>query len=207
MSSHEDWRKPIADAEALIRKAVSQAAMSGDWSVVERLADIARTLKSFEVSEQSVPTSSPLVERDVGKKPIQLDRDNRKPRKSPKRSKRRGAYPKYAREGTALIRASWSKTKKAEYRQRCPNEVIEQLQGVLSSLTASATFRIEDHLPLAGATGDYPNYQVYIAMAWLKDAGLVIQRQRGVYAVHSRANLSQWSVLFEQIDEIEEADA
>jgi hypothetical protein len=96
-------------------------------------------------------------------------------------------YPKFFRRGKELVKVGWSKTDRDEYIHRSPRRVVDALVGAIKQLgTRGKLFTSEDFLPLKDPDdgSDFPPYQGYLAMVWLKQLGLVEQHgRRGGYSL------------------------
>ena len=101
---------------------------------------------------------------------------------SPRR-RRKGAYPKFRREGQNIVKTGWSKAGKKEYQHKAPKGVLDVLVKKLETLGKSGrTFTMEQVLPLRDTDGnEVPPYQAYVWLAWLRSTGLVKQHGRKGY--------------------------
>lgn len=95
-------------------------------------------------------------------------------------------YPRFERDGDKLVKVGWSKKNKAAYEHRAPREAVIAFARHLSgSVQAGKLFAVEDLLPvpdLAGG-GELPAYQVYLALAWLRQVGAIDKRGRDGYVL------------------------
>jgi len=100
-------------------------------------------------------------------------------------SKKR-AYPRFHVENEQLVKTGWSKKAKKEYVHKLPREVYEQLLDVISEYAAktSGPFPADD-IVRAGAEQEepIPGYQVYLALAFLQQEGIVHKDGRRGYTV------------------------
>lgn len=119
------------------------------------------------------------------------------------RRTKRQAYPKFIRRGDRLVKVGWSKSQKREYEHKAPQHAVFAFAHHLRNNTRDGKiFKVEPLLPVPDNQdgGELPAYQAYLALAWLRDAGLVEKRGRDGYSA-SHADLTdkkitqQWNVL------------
>jgi hypothetical protein len=90
-------------------------------------------------------------------------------------------YPRFMRRGDELVKIAWSKSDQAEYQHRAPRRAVEAVVARLNALGVSGSaFGSEDLSPLKDVKsgGIFPTYQIFVALAWLRKLGLVIQEGR-----------------------------
>ena len=140
---------------------------------VKELADQAQALRASDRPEPPPPAAA-------GRKPEPLSAG--RAAGTPRR-RRKGAYPKFRREGQNIVKTGWSKAGKKEYQHKAPRAVLDVLVTKLETLGKSGrTFTMEQVLPLRDTDGnEVPPYQVYVWMAWLRSTGLVKQHGRKGY--------------------------
>jgi hypothetical protein len=115
----------------------------------------------------------------------------RKQRAKARKKRKASPYPKFFREGNALLKLGWSRKSKAEYEHRAPCEAVlavaERVAEVASRGAAVTTsrFTVEDLGEVRAAQGDEPisSCQVYLCIAWFRRAGLVVQHGRRGYSL------------------------
>lgn len=173
----------LKQCEAELRKLAADALVEGDDSNSERIADWARTLKAMAAGSNGTPVTGLPVLVPSG------SNLRRRPRPSP------DEYPKFFRRGDELVKVGWSRTERKEYYHRAPRAAIDALVAVVQQIGARGKiFTSDDFLPLKDSAdgSDFPAYQPYVAMAWLKQLGLVHQHgRRGGYSlVRDRATES-----------------
>jgi len=99
-------------------------------------------------------------------------------------------YPKFLREGNALLKLGWSKKGRSEYEHRAPREAV---MAVAERITEVASrqhrFTVEDLGEVRVARGEQPisGCQVYLCIAWFRRAGLVVQHGRRGYSLPGAA--------------------
>jgi hypothetical protein len=129
------------------------------------------------------------------------------PRKRPEGRRRKGAYPRFIRDGDRLVKVGWSKKEQAEYQHRAPKQAVDALMTALARL-GDKEFSMAALLPIVNEQGEeIPSYQAYLALAWLRSWGGVRRESRGDYSVHPERLLgsevtAQWQALPEWDPEV-----
>ena len=168
----------LSVCELKLREALAEAASSGDYEAVAKIAAWARIVSDLAApsgSDQSMPPAAPSPDGAV------LTR--------PKRSQ--AGYPRFVRTEDALAKIGWSKADRSEYQHKAPATILPVLVGALATRAKGGrVFPLEKLLPLRTAEGEVPGYQVYVWLAWLRTAGLVQQRGRQGYTVENPAGLA-----------------
>jgi hypothetical protein len=102
-------------------------------------------------------------------------------------------YPQFARDGERLVKIAWSKRDRAEYEHRAPRQVVQTLiDAVHKKKGEGKLFEVADILPIKDSVTrqEVPSYQAYLALAWLRHAGLVSKKGRDGYVLKSAATSS-----------------
>jgi hypothetical protein len=104
----------------------------------------------------------------------------------------RASFPKFERDRDRLIKIGWSKKDKQVYEHRAPREAVSRVfADLMERSESSGQFRMEEVLPIKNADGaDIPSYQVYLALAWLRDAGAIERRGNDGYVPRLSATKS-----------------
>jgi hypothetical protein len=193
----------VGDAENNLKKLLAETATGGDYSLVVRLAGWAHRLSDL-LSEivKAAPAgtaSSDLSIPDAGKhQPLQS---------SPvlQKTRRASEYPKFRRDADTLVKIGWSKTQKSEYEHKAPVGVLTDLVAAISAFAGrKIPFAMETIMPLKSPRdgGAYPDYQVYLCLAWLRAQHLVIQHGRQGYTITPKIDLiSKTRELFARLPE------
>jgi hypothetical protein len=107
----------------------------------------------------------------------------------PRGSSRRDQYPRFLRDGNRLVKLAWSKKERAPYEHRAPREVVQALvDAVQRRKGENKLFQASDVMPLKNSMRDeYPSYQSYLALNWLRDAGVISKRGREGYVLRPNA--------------------
>ena len=98
---------------------------------------------------------------------------------------RRSAYPQFMRDGDKLVKVAWSKKERRPYEHRAPRAIIQALlDAVRKHKGDGKLFDATDVLPLLAENGEeYPSYQSYLALAWLRQVGIVTKKGREGYII------------------------
>ena len=205
-------------AEQRLRDLITQAAARAEYDALPKLADWAKQLNTLLLGAPGVPTAEledQAVEfgRDEEKPERKTaaivvaraaPRGGRAPspppaatRKSPDtRRKKKDEYPKFRRDGETLVKIGWSKSDRSTYEHRAPRRVIKVLVAALNRVGDKGTrFTMDSVLPLRDPDEktDIPDYQVYLALAWLRATKLLTQHGRQGYSLLPEQDLVQES--------------
>jgi hypothetical protein len=99
----------------------------------------------------------------------------------PSRTPKRQVYPQYFREANRLVKRAWSKKERQPYEHKAPREIVDVLlQEVQRRKGHQRPFEAADVMPLVKGNGEeYPSYQSYLALGWLRQAGAVTKGRQG----------------------------
>lgn len=102
---------------------------------------------------------------------------------------RRGEYPRFLRDSDRLVKVAWSKKERKPYEHRAPQAIIQTLiDAVRKRKGEGKLFEAVDVLPLATANGEeYPSYQSYLVLGWLRHVGIVAKKGREGYILRPGA--------------------
>ncbi len=168
-------RRAYADA-AMLLEAASQIQQIGQNTGLNPAPDL-----------HSVPTNTNGSERSV------VPKVPSKPAAAVGRKPRKANYPQFFRNGDTLIKVGWSKTEGAEYEHKCPKRVLDAFVTELVRITGSGKrFTMDSVLPLRDPdTGaEFSAYQPYLALAFLRQSGLVEQHGRSGYSIPKAKTLA-----------------
>jgi hypothetical protein len=167
----------LAKTEAALRTLVSEAATAGDYSAVVQITAWARAVGEIV---------KPAVRHSVVMSFANHGDSNRaaQPRRVPP-EKTRDAYPYFFRQGDRLIRVAWSRREKKEYEHRAPYAALRGLCGAMATAGDDGRiFTTDQILPIhEDDDSEVPSYQAYVAIAFLKQAGLIDQHGRQGYSI------------------------
>jgi hypothetical protein len=177
----EAARLAVLECQARVWELVRDAAERRDGNAVIELTELAGSL--------GLLVDAPLHEADqvsdAAREPHPTEKCSRKARRS------RKDYPRFQRTKTDLVKIGWSKTRKAEYQHRAPWTLATQVFDTVESLGAKGKrFTGEQLLNSIGEKHDAPSYQIYLVLAWLRDAKVVTQIGRQGYRVVSKGRVA-----------------
>ena len=137
-----------------------------------------------ESDAEAVETSSSALDQT---KLRALERGSPKQETHAKSSK----YPLFFRDDSRLFKVGWSKKNKDEYVHRVPKDVVLAFAEHLDrSVEAGALFEIESLFPVSTKSSkQVPSYQVYVVVAWLRDADVIDKKGRDGYVILEKSKL------------------
>lgn len=95
---------------------------------------------------------------------------------------RHRTLPRFERDRDRLVKVSWSKRAKAEYEHRAPRDVVLLLlEAIRRTKGEGALFETPVILPLVDNGREIPSYQAYLALAWLREEGIIKKKGRNGY--------------------------
>lgn len=154
----------LANCEAELRLQVGAAAQDGDYEAVLRLTRWAQTVSELGHDDKRPNALSPAPTRKA---------------RSTKKD-----YPLFAKSDLSLIKIGWSKKTKTEYEHRAPLELIEKLADAAMAVGARGrVFQLDALARAADGADAKPGYQLYLIVAWWRDAGLIDQHGRKGYSI------------------------
>lgn len=167
----------IRRCESELRALVAKAADDGDYAAVIEITAWAKQLAELATQGSAILSIvNPAQSRVAGRK-----------------STKRSLYPKFGRSSNELVKIGWSKKAKREYRHRVSKTIVDLLVKSLSKVgKGGQMFGIADCLPLIDpqAQSEVPEYQIYVAVAWLRAGDLIEQYGRKGYSIPKPDNLS-----------------
>jgi len=228
MDKAKQARAVLAEAERKLRELVGTAAGCGEYDTAVRLTDWARAIGALacdaETFGSTIANGADYAARrndfgssdgartgKTGDKRTAVSREASLHRntitKRGRRTPPKGEYPKFTRCSDHLVKIGWSKKGRAEYEHKAPRGVVDALIAAIVRRSGNGKlFTVEDLLPLKDTRegSEIPGYQAYVALAWLKSAGLVKQHGRQGYSVRKATQLaeevtSSWLRLSEQV--------
>lgn len=165
---------------ALMREGLEQQR----YDDVAAVAEIAQRFSDFIRSlEGPVREAEQRETRRKRKSKRRRTAKSRQAGSKPPIAAQRDAYPKFRRDGDRLVKVGWSRKGRKEYEQRAPIEVVWTFVRVLGERDdRGAAFVMDEVLPLKNETGEeYPSYQSYMALAWLRSVDVVSKNGRDGY--------------------------
>jgi hypothetical protein len=177
----------LSAAEAEIQKLIIASAAAGEYQDVTELAAAADTLAKL--------LRSPPLERVVGEETRTLESTYTTSTRQalPYRRASSRLYPRFERDDDKLVKVAWSKRHRAEYEHRAPRGVADTLlEAIRRRKGEGVKFDAIDVLPLEDARGkEVPSYQAYLALAWLRQEGVVAKHGRSQYSLKPASATSQ----------------
>ena len=145
------------------------------------LGDFGSNASAENLSELVRSAAQPTEEED---KPLKL---------SLRGHSRREKYPQFLKDGDRLVKVAWSKKDRAPYEHRAPYSVVNALiAAVRETKGEGKVFQAIDVLPLTNPHGEeYPSYQSYLALNWLREAGVISKKGREGYLLKAKAASAQ----------------
>lgn len=194
-------------AEAALRDIITQALAAKAYRDLAKVAAAADAVAAL-ISELSggVPVATP-VSPSAAQEPENLrastSASNRATAaRTSNAASRRIGYPRFLRDGDRLVKVAWSKKERKPYEHRAPQAIIQTLiDAVRKRKGEGKLFEAANVLPLVTESGEeYPSYQSYLALAWLRHVGIVAKKGRDGYILKRGVATSQkleelWAIL------------
>lgn len=100
-------------------------------------------------------------------------------------------YPLFFRDDSRLIKVGCSKKNKDEYVHRVPKDAALAFAEHLDKcVDADSIFEIENLFPISTPSGEQvPSYQIYVVIAWLRDANVIEKKGRDGYVILEKSKL------------------
>lgn len=95
-------------------------------------------------------------------------------------------YPMFFGERDNLVKVGWSKKAREEYEHKAPKRTVFALTAALAEAGRNGRrFTMESVMPIKEPDSEtaVPDYQAYLALAWLRALGLVVQHGRQGYTL------------------------
>lgn len=192
----ERGRQVLIQAEMLLRAVIADAATTGEPEELGLLVGWLHDLQQV-VTASAAPTGR----ADVAP---QSNRTAVVPQSSPPRIKK-GDYPKFFRQGELILKVGYSKKSRAEYEHKAPRPAVAAMvPALVKAGTNRKRFTVDDLTPIKTANGtEVPDYQLYLAIGWLKSCGLIVQHGRQGYSLTRTPDLgaaveAAWTQLAER---------
>ena len=180
----------LCDAEVKLCELIPKALAARRDDEAGQLMDLARMLAdarcSRAVSESGVQCREAAPDGAAtprGPRPVRKRKAKARTKASP--------YPKFLREGNALLKLGWSRKSRSEYEHRAPREAVLAVAARVAEAAShgdsstGSRFTVEDLREVRVALGDEPvsACQVYLCVAWFRRAGLIVQHGRRGYSL------------------------
>lgn len=172
-----NWKEIIRlleNCEQGLQKLVAEAVGAGDYPGVQRGTEFARAISGLAAEARTLdaPPRSAAPTNPAATTPGAAGRKSRPPADE---------YPKFFRRGEELVKIGWSRKEKAEYNHRAPRAAADATAMAVQRAGAKGKLFIGgDLFPVKDfATGsEIPDYQGYVALAWMAQLGIVKQHGR-----------------------------
>ena len=180
----EAARTLVRELEFKLRELIGQATTNGQYEEVSQLALLTNQVGSLLSSSANSSGATDGRSRNSG---TPSGDKARQPRSARKRVSSRAAdYPLFYRQGDSLVKVGWSRSTKSEYTHRVSKPGIDTLVKFLAS-RRSNQFPISVDTMVDALKNDEQSrilgYQVYVAVAWLKEEGWLAANGRHGYTL------------------------
>jgi hypothetical protein len=165
-------RVVLREAEEHLRELLAEAAKNGRYEDLAVMASWAQQVAMICEENRASSELSPVGAHGIDDGTPMMDDE---------------APTRFHREGETLVKTTRSRRNGTDYEHRAPKEVLVSLLAGLSRGSArKKPISVETLTPLHTRHNvPIPNYQVYLALAYLKSCGVVEQRGRQGYILTS----------------------
>lgn len=168
----------LTDAEGRLRDAAAKAAASGEYDALTVITRWAKTVQSLAAevngrsSENDATPDAALVKTPPARSRV-------------KGTKLAAGTPVFSRDADMLVKTARSRKSKNAYEHRAPADVVLTVAECLSDWRPSRKLLTGEQLLEAYAKkqGAVVSYQVYVALGWFVQIGLVRRHARSGYSV------------------------
>lgn len=176
-----------------MRLAIAAAASAADAGrldqLVRWLADIQRIAREAAAADPpAADAAKPLTAPAAAQSTVRGAAEQAPKARETKR------YPRFFRQGESLVKVGWSKKSREEYEHKAPKTAVFAVASALHRAGgAGRRITMDNVIPVHDETlnSSVPDYQVYVALAWLRDLRLVVQHGRQGYTLAANGNLQQ----------------
>jgi hypothetical protein len=166
----------LSAAEETLRGVIAEAAKDGDYDSIDLARRMAGAIRDLVAALERPSVVPPRAE--ANHVPTELSALLPHPAAVPK-SRGRGkkkVYPKFSIRKDTLYKISWSKKEKKEYQHKVGKDVYDRTVQAIQWLAQAgkSPFTAEQVVEVMGGDSDnIPVYQVYVALAFLRELGVV----------------------------------
>lgn len=178
----------IAVTEVQLRDFAVKAAASGDYDSLSVITLWAKTLRAMLNQRDCLPPPLALDVVNNGHAAGDSETSSANARNGKgRRRKRSVSEPVFRRDSDFLVKSARSRKTRADYEHRASSEVLFILSECLAERRATKKLiTAEQLLEAYGKRKDgVASYQVYVALGWLVQLGLVKRHARSGYSVPS----------------------
>ena len=216
MDTIQAAKQVILDAEVSLRDLISTALANQKYGEVKEIAELADRVAQLITSNNiQLSVSIPAKVEEPPRPDYELTKQEPVPetrkldlppvvkaRAVKKRVvRRKPGYPKFVRDGDRLVKVGWSKKNKAEYEHRVPRDAVQGFLRHLDHMVEPAkVFEIESLFPVRDSSGEeVPGYQIYVIVAWLREAGVIEKKGRDGYLMRDKSVLGETNELWNSL--------
>jgi hypothetical protein len=197
-------RQSLVTAENELRAAAGTAVSNADYDSLSVISSWAKSIKNL-IDQDEHPAISGFGALHSNGGSSVVNGATVPSRRTPgKRRKKQAEEPVYRRESDFLVKSARSRKTKTAYEHKAPSEVIFVLSQCLAEKKPSRKLITADDLLNAYVKrkGTVAAYQLYVALGWLVQLGLVDRHARSGYSVPSANTIvndvkSAWEALGE----------
>ena len=184
---YERARTILSSAEKEIQRLLEEAVQMREYEAVPALGSLAAHLS--RMLNGTLSPSLPPAEGEVDPRGGNGVNDTPASVQAPVRDRSKAArvtYPQFWRDGNHLVKVGWSSANGATYGHKADRRVVDSVARAITTIAAKRRrFQVQDleKAQRANNNVEIPNYQLYVALAWLRWAGLVVQHGRQGYSL------------------------
>jgi hypothetical protein len=209
MDALEEAVGVLRTAEQKLRGLIAQAADKAEYDHLSQLAEWAKQINALlgepaKSASGAPPSHTGLVQAGnvnnhpaKGRNGLPSTRSLAKGGKKTRgKKKKKPEYPKFIREGETLVKVGWSKREKKPYEHKAPRRVLRAMvRTLVQAGKGGGRFTTDGFFPLKDTAdnSDIPDYQAYLVLAWLRDAGQIVQHGRQGYSLPGGTDLTRES--------------
>ena len=189
MDTVQRGRARLSETEDALQALIQEATASGEYDSVIKLTSWAQTVKGLRGAASSRKSTGSGLSSQKSRASHSTAPSDAPRAGGPDRRTRlvgsRSSYPQFYRQGDTLVKVGWSKQSRSEYVHKAARRVVELVARAICNtpVTKGRFLKAEDFLPTSDPEdgAEIANYQGYLALAWLRQAGLVEQHGREGY--------------------------
>ena len=185
----------LRDAEARLRDDTARAATVGAYDSVIVISGWAKTLQALlsQVNNDDLPrvAAESAVFSSMSRAKIHVVKSHRERGNGKERGTTSSLESCFTRDADFLVKTALARESGAQYEHRAPEEVIFAAANCLSEWRPSQKLLTAERLlgDCQKRVATAVSYQLYVALGWLTQLGLVRKHGRSGYSVPSPATL------------------
>lgn len=172
----------LGDAEVCLRQSAAEAAEAGNYDALEVLTRWAKAIQALVADVVETPGRA----GSKTDRPVQRERAPRSGRTGPTNGVRvASSGPTYSRDSDTLVKTARSRKSRNNYEHRATADVVFTVAECVSVWRPNQTLLTGDQLldSYTKKKGSVISYQVYAALGWFTQLGLVRRHGRSGYSV------------------------